>query len=71
MPTSRPDGLDPGEVARMLAGSVERLADPVKVDDLDALRAELEGRGKRRISRNIAELLGIPLDDPAVESAEA
>lgn len=64
--------LGAGQVSEWLSGAEERLKTPAKRDDpavlLTKLRELYDARtaGAPRISRNVAELLGIPLDDPDV-----
>jgi hypothetical protein len=60
------------EVRAMLAGAEDRRKQPLKVDSIeDVGRLYREARAKAvnppLISRNVAVLLGIPLDDPDVE----
>ncbi|GAA2860265.1 hypothetical protein [Nonomuraea rubra] len=60
------------EIEAMRAGAEERRNQPLKVDSIEDIgRMYLEARAKAAnpplISRNVAVLLGIPLDDPDVE----
>lgn len=63
------------DIRAMLAGAEERRKQPLKPDSIEELGAMLlEAKtryaGPPVISRNVAELLGIPLDDPDVESED-